>query len=78
VKPKRLEHSHVKVKAGRLPVDGGGEKDEVGAKEVLDHGQRDGGGLIHDNQLRLRQSRVVRRLNVPTRVKVRCYGIPKK
>ncbi len=57
-KKKKKRASTIRGEVG-VPVDGGGEEDEVGAQQVLDHGQRDGGGLIHHHQFCLCEASVV-------------------
>ncbi|CRK36922.1 hypothetical protein BN1708_007250 [Verticillium longisporum] len=47
-----------------VTVDGGGHKDEVGTHELADEGQRNGGGLIDDDQLGLAKNVSVLRPDV--------------
>lgn len=39
-----------------IPIDGGGEEDEIGPEHLLDEGERDGGRFVDHNQLRLRET----------------------
>lgn len=73
-------HSTARIdcsKEGRegAPVDCGAEEDKVGPQHGLDQGQRDGGGLIDDQQLRLPQPLVVLRLNVLHRLYSRAQNV---
>ena len=51
-------------RARDAPVDSGAEEHQVGAQQLFDDGQRDGGRLVDDQQLRLVAALVVLRLDV--------------